>query len=105
MLFTFSDEYIAAACGGLTDDDTLCIFQTALDAGADEVVQSVCSVTGTEPDLEWNEDGLVININQEQADAEFGTDVVEPQPRFRKGVTSAIPDATRAIEGVLNADD
>lgn len=104
MLFSFNDEFIAAMCGGLNDDDTLELFMSGYQAVASSLATGVRLTTGEdhEAELDLGAEMVMFELTEEEALAEFGDGETMMKPSFRQGVTSASQVAALAFSKVVN---
>lgn len=95
-MFEFNDEYIGVVAGGHSDDDTLSLFQEALEEMAAEIQKRM-------PDgvvVQWDADGPYVEMTDEMMRAEYGID--QPaSPQITQKFIQARRDATKAFEEVM----
>jgi hypothetical protein len=103
VLFKFNDAFIAAVCAGMSDEDTLGMFQVALGAGQEAISEALHDTVGEEVPLVWDGQHLCAQLDADEAEREFGSLQQKARPVYGQGFARSAQEAKSAIEKVLNA--
>jgi len=101
-LVSFNDEFIAAMCGGLNDDDTLDLFMGGVDAMIDKVAVALERTVGHPVDVKFDGDTIYVDLDEEDAAREYGAPGVQMQPVFRQGIAQSTTAARLAWDKAVN---
>lgn len=69
-MFEFNDAYIGIVAGGQSDEDTLSLLQT----GFEEMASELQSRLPEGHELEWDEDGPYVELDEDEMRSEYGID-------------------------------
>jgi|SRR5881394_3618729 hypothetical protein len=95
-MFEFNDEYIGVVAGGLSDEDTLSLFQMAFEEMAWEIEQQMPE--GVE--VHWDKTGPYVDLDDEAKSKEFGLDR-PASPRLTQGFLHSRTAAEKAFVQVV----
>lgn len=99
-MFEFNDAYIGVVAGGMSDADTLSLFQDAFGEMGVEVAKRLRRVDG-DLVLEWDSEGPFVYLTEDQFLAEFG-DLESPASyRISQAFIHSSHDASKAFEEVV----
>lgn len=101
-LVSFNDEFIAAMCGGLNDDDTLDLFMAGFDEMINKVSAALERTVGHPVDVKFDGDSIYVDLDEEDAAREYGAPDVQMQPVFRQGFAQSANAARLAWDKVVN---
>ena len=104
-LFKFDDDFIAAAAGGMSDEDTLELFVESIRAGADVLERQLIRTAGEEVarQARFVNGAFEIPLTEDQFDVEFGGAGAPPQANVRRAIISSSIQASREMSKVLDA--
>jgi hypothetical protein len=101
-MFGFNDAYIGVVAGGLSDEDTLSLFQEAFEEMDREFQVRVDRLPGNKA-VAWDDDGPYVDLDGEEVDREYGTEDQMAAPAYRPAFIQARFDAERAFQEVLQS--
>jgi accessory colonization factor AcfC len=102
VLFSFNDEFIAAVCGGLSDEDTVGLFGDGIEAMIETVEEALERTVGYHVPVHIGDQELYVDLDEAEAELEFGTDTVSMQPKFRQAFAQASQRAGKAFEQAID---